>query len=224
MASTSVDARAEPRNLLEADERRQVRRVEPNLSAHLRACPEGRVQPSGRTRQVAHTWTGRGPSATGLQPTLAARQYRRSRYLGFTSVKLHPVAPCGFRRCRCRATRVGLTSGYAALLLAFRQVTCDRSADTSTRGVHCGFGCTSGYTDVNQRRVAIATDLSAAMDPGAGEAAARRCSSVPVKDEGLCQTLVHRPIRRMMGLASANSLGDSGPQDRSCQLRRQGLR
>jgi hypothetical protein len=106
---------------------------------------------------------------------------------------------CGLRRCRCRATRVGLTSGYAALLPAFRLVTCDRRR-TLLPGVSTRLRPPSGYTDVKQGREAVATDLSAAMDPGAGEAAARRCSSVTVKDEGLCQTSVHRPIRSDDGI------------------------
>jgi hypothetical protein len=49
----------------------KFRRVEPNLSAHLRACPLVRVQPSGRTRQVAHTWTGRWPFCHGVAAHLS---------------------------------------------------------------------------------------------------------------------------------------------------------
>jgi hypothetical protein len=158
-----------------------------------------------------------------LQPTSAARQYRRSRYLGFTTVKSHPVA------CAASGGVVVAQRGSAlpqATLLYCRRF--GRSLVTGRRtllpGVSTRLRPQSGYTDANQGREAVATDLSAAMDPGAGEAAARRCSSVTVKDEGLCQTLVHRPIRRMMGSASAGSLEDSGPRDRSCHLRRQGLR
>jgi len=46
----------------------------------------------------------------------------------------------------------------------------------------------SGCNDVKNGREAVAADLSTATDPGAGEAAARRFSSVTVKDEGSCQT------------------------------------
>jgi len=46
----------------------------------------------------------------------------------------------------------------------------------------------SGCNDVKNGREAGVADLSTASDPGAGEAAARRFSSVTVKDEGLCQT------------------------------------
>jgi hypothetical protein len=174
----------------------KFRRVEPNLSAHLRACPLVRVQPSGRTRQVAHTWTGRDPYVTGLQPTSAARQYRRSRYLGS-----HFGETASGRLCASGGVVVaqrGSAIPQATLLYCWRF---DRSLVTGRRtllpGVSTRLRPPSGCTDANQGRVAIAKDLSAAMDPGAGEAAARRCSSVTVKDEGLCQTLVHRPIRRM---------------------------
>jgi hypothetical protein len=137
-----------------------------------------------------------GPSATGLQPTSAARQYRRSRYLGS-----HFGETASGRLCASGGVVVaqrGSAKPQATLLYCRRF---DRSLVTGRRtllpGVSTRLRPPSGCTDANQGRVAIATDLSAAMDPDAGEAAVRRCSSVPVKDEGLCQTLVHLPIRRM---------------------------
>jgi len=55
----------------------------------------------------------------------------------------------------------------------------------------------SGYNDVNMVEWPSRRTCPLRRIPGAGEAAARRCSSVTVKDEGLCHTTVHRSIRRM---------------------------
>lgn len=207
LASTSVVARSEPRILHRPSGLAQ--RLEFSLRAELDRW---------HTPGQAVTLLSRGCSSPQLPASIGGLDT-----WGLTPVKPQPGCPCTSGGVVVAQRGSALPQ---ATLLNCRRL--DRSLVTRRRtllpGVSTRLRSPSGYTDVKQGREAVATDLSAAMDPGAGEAAARRCSSVTVKDEGLCQTSVHLPIRRMMGSASADSLEDSGPRDRSCHLRRQGLR
>jgi hypothetical protein len=59
-------------------------------------------------------------------------------------------------------------------------------------GVRSSFGCRHAIVTLSMIERPISFGSPAILDPGAGEAAARRYSSVTVKDEGLCQTSAHR--------------------------------